>query len=265
MIRFFQTRAWIALSLLAAGWPVLNWYALRLNDGSDEPWGLAALGAAALFAPWRSWREPLPTHRIVWLCGLLALYIVAFPWMPPMVRALLLVTALGLTAASDRGFPAAWWGLLVLSLPVVATLQFYLGYPLRLLTTQLCVPLIALGGHTARAVGTTLHWAGERVVIDAPCSGIRMLWTGLFFAACLACWHRLDARRTFTLMRLAGLVLFLTNVLRATFLFFIETGLWSLPSGSHEGAGLLCFCLAAGVVLWIGERLANRPPARALA
>jgi len=262
MIRFLQTRAFIALALLAAGWPVLNWFALRLNDGSDEPWGLAALAAAALFAPWRSWREPLPARRLVWLCALLAFYSVAFPWMPPLVRALLLVTALGITAA-DRGFPAAWWGLLVLSLPVVATLQFYLGYPLRLLTTRLCVPLIALGGHTAHAAGTTLHWAGERVVIDAPCSGIRMLWTGLFFAACLACWHRLDARRTLALMRLAGIVLFLANVVRATLLFFIETGLWSVPSGSHEGAGLLCFCLATGVLLWIGERLAARQSAPA--
>jgi exosortase/archaeosortase family protein len=243
----------------------MRWYSLRLNDGSDEPWGLVALAAALVFAPWRSWRDPLPARRLVWLCGILAIYIVAYPWMPPLVRALVLVTTLGL-AAADRGFPAAWWGLLVLSLPVVATLQFYLGYPLRLLTTQLCVPLIALAGQTARAAGTTLYWAGERVVIDAPCSGLRMLWTGLFFAACLACWHRLDARRAFTLMRLASLALFLTNVLRATLLFFFETGLWSAPAGSHEGAGLLCFSLAAGVVLWIGDRLANTmPPASAVA
>ncbi len=264
MLRLLTTRAFIGLSVLAAGWPVLRWYASRLNDGSDEPWGLAALAAALIFAPWRTWREPLPVRRVGWLCGLLALYIVAFPWMPPLIRALWLVTALGLVAA-DRGFPAAWWSLLVLSLPVVATLQFYLGYPLRLLTTQLCVPLIALVGHTAHAAGTTLYWAGERVVIDAPCSGIRMLWTGLFFAACLASWHRLDARRAFTLLRMAGLVLFLANVVRASLLFFIETGLWTVPSGSHEGAGLLCFALATGVILWIGERLANRQPSAASA
>ncbi|MET0261822.1 MAG: archaeosortase/exosortase family protein [Rariglobus sp.] len=251
------SRAVALIALLVAGWPVLRWYALRLGDGSDEPWGLAALALALLFAPWRSWGEPLAPARRAWLCGLLALYCLALPWMPPLARALLLVTMIGI-AASVRGFSTAWWGLLVLSLPVVSTLQFYLGYPLRWLTTHLSVPLIALGGHTARAAGTTLHWAGERVIVDAPCSGIQMLWTGLLIATALACWHRLDLRGTFTLVRVAAAVVFVANILRATALFFTETGLWPAPAWSHTGIGLGLFALSALAVLFTAERLAHR-------
>lgn len=254
--RLLESRAAALAALLLAGWPVLRWYALRLGDGSDEPWGLAALALALLFTPWRTLREPLPASRRAWLCGLLGAWCLAFGWLPPLGRALLLVTLLG-TAAARRGFPAAWWGLLVLSLPVVSTLQFYLGYPLRWLTTQLSVPLIALGGHTARAEGTTLHWAGERVIVDAPCSGIQMLWTGLLIAAALACWHRLDLRGTFALARIAALAVFVANTLRATALFFTETGLWPAPGWSHEGIGVLLFALAALAVTLAAERLSR--------
>jgi hypothetical protein len=30
-------------------WPVWQWYVARLTDGSDEPWGVVALGTALLF------------------------------------------------------------------------------------------------------------------------------------------------------------------------------------------------------------------------
>lgn len=230
--------------LCLACWPVARWYIARISDGSDEPWGLAALAAAIIFAPRTGWAEPLARGRMFWLCGLVAIYAAGYAFVPPLGHALLFVTAIGITVGR-RGFPLAWWLLLVLSLPIIATLQFYLGYPLRLATTALCVPLLRLGGLHVTSKGTALHWAAETVIVDAPCSGIHMLWTGLFLAATLACWQRLDTRAAFRLLRRASCAVFVANVLRATALFCIESKVWPSPSWAHEGVGLVLFGAAA--------------------
>ncbi len=263
--RSANSRLAVLLALLAAGWPVLRWYAARLGDGSDEPWGLAALATALILAPWRTMPDPLPQRRILILITGLAVYSATYAWMPPLIRAFLFVTLIALAATPPKNqsayrnphstFPStAWWALLILSLPVVATLQFYLGYPLRVITTHLSIPLIKLGGINASASGTTLTWAGERVIVDAPCSGIQMLWTGLFCAAALACWHRLDAWRTLRLAQIAAFTVFVANILRATVLFFTESGNWPAPAWAHEGTGLALFACAALVILFAAEK-----------
>jgi exosortase/archaeosortase family protein len=247
------TRAAAVLALLIAGWPVLRWYALRLGDGSDEPHGLAALAAALFFAPWSAWRESLSPRRHATLAALLLVYCAAFPFAPPLARALLFVVLLGV-AAAPRGFALAWATLLALSLPLVATLQFYLGYPLRALTATLAAPLLAFGGLRVEASGTTLAWAGERVVVDTPCSGLRMLWTGLVLAAVLACRLRLHARASFKLFRQAALAVFVANTLRAAFIFCLETDLWPNPSWAHETVGLALFAAVALGIVALAER-----------
>ncbi len=250
---FLATRAAALLALLLAGWPVLRWYALRLGDGSDEPQGLVALAAALVFAPWRAWRDPLPPRRHATLAALLLAYCAASPFAPPLARALIFVVALGV-AAAPAGFAFAWSALLALSLPLVATLQFYLGYPLRALTAALAAPLLALGGLRVEASGTTLAWAGERVIVDTPCSGLRMLWTGLVLAAVLACRFRLGARPAFKLFRQAALAIFIANTLRAAFIFCLETGLWPNPPWAHESVGLALFAIVALGVIALAER-----------
>jgi exosortase/archaeosortase family protein len=257
-----RTRAAATLAVLLAGWPVLRWYALRLTDGSDEPYGLLALAAAFLFAPWRAWREPLTPRQHAWLAAGLFLYAGAALCAPPLGRALVLVGVLA-GATAPRGHALAWTTLLALSLPLLATLQFYLGYPLRALTAWLCVPLLQLGGLDVRALGTTLLWAGERVVVDTPCSGLRMAWTGLFLAAVLACAHRLSTRPAWALLRRAAFLIFVANVLRAAVLFCLETGVWANPSWAHESVGLLLFAAAAVGLLLTAEPPATRPAAYA--
>jgi len=232
------------LGLLLAGWPVLRWYGLRLQDGSDEPLGLAALAIALLFAPRSGWREPLTRPRLFALLSLLSLYALAYPWFPALARALLFVLMIGI-AVAPKSFALAWTTLLVLSLPLLATLQFYLGYPLRLPTTQLSAALLRLCGIDACADSTTLLWAGERVIVDAPCSGIQMAWAGVLVASTLACWHRLPWRDTLRLFRWAGALIFIANVFRSTALFCMGAGLWHLPASAHEGIGLGLFALTA--------------------
>ena len=241
---WLSSRVAVVAALSLAGWPVARWFVIRMGDGSDEPWGLAALATTALFAPRTGWAEPLTSDHLWLLCGLTAFYTVTYTFLPPLGHALLLVTAIG-TAVGRRGFPLAWWALLVLSLPVIATLQFYLGYPLRLATTFLCVPLLRLGGLHVVAEGTALHWTGETVIVDAPCSGIHMLWTGLFLASALSCWQRFDLRSTLRLLRRASLTVFVANVLRATALFCVEAKIWPSPAWMHEALGLALFGIAA--------------------
>ena len=250
---FLGTRAAAVLVLLCAGWPVLRWYALRLGDGSDEPHGLAALAAALVFTPWRAWRDPLPPGRHALLASLLLVYCAAFPFAPPLARALLFVATLGV-AAAPRGFALAWSALLALSLPFVATLQFYLGYPLRALTATLAAPLLALGGLRVESSGTTLAWAGERVIIDTPCGGLRMLWTGLVLAAVLACRLRLGTRPAFALFRQVSLAVFAANTLRAALVFCLETGLWPDPPWAHESVGLALFAAVALGTVALAQR-----------
>jgi len=250
-----HSRTALAAALILAAWPVARWYAARLGDGSDEPWGLAALAAALWFAPRRGWAEPLSTGRLLTFCALIGGYVATYALLPPLGHALFFVTMLSVALSRRDKFPLAWWALLVLSLPLVATLQFYLGYPLRLAATACCLPLLWLGGLHVTAEGTALHWAGETVIVDAPCSGIQMLWTGLFLAASLACWRRLDVRQSFRLFRQASITIFVANVLRATALFCTETKLWPAPTWAHEGIGLALFGTAAMTIFLLSERL----------
>src|SRR5690606_31711754 len=120
--------------------------------------------------------------------GLVAAYAAGYHFLPPLVRAGLAALALGL--ALSRWRFGVWLhpgvtGLLLLSLPVVPTLQFYLGYPMRWLVAALASAMLRLAGYAVRPEGACLDWAGKLVALDAPCSGVRMLWAGLFLAMAL--------------------------------------------------------------------------------
>ncbi|MBE2213682.1 MAG: archaeosortase/exosortase family protein [Opitutaceae bacterium] len=232
--------------LLVAFWPVWRWYLARMADGSDEPLGLIALLTAAAFLPRRGWRGPIGTRALIGAIAALAFHLVGFEHLPALVRAALAVGAIVCVLPRDPArSPLPLIALLLLSLPLIATLQFYLGYPLRAVTTWCAAHLLALGGQAVAAHGTVLQWAGEEVLVDAPCSGIRMLWTSCYLSATLAAVHRLPARRFLRLARWTAAVVFLANLARTILLFFLETGQWPNPPWAHEAAGLAMFLLAA--------------------
>jgi exosortase/archaeosortase family protein len=258
LLTALSSRSAVTLLTVLACWPVCRWYALRMSDGSDEPWGLVALAAAVLFAPRNGWREAIPRGQLLCMTGLLGLYAATFPHMPALGRALLFVVMLAL-AAPPKQERFGWSALLILSLPVIATAQFYLGYPLRLATTFLCVPLLRVGGLQVTAEATALRWLGETVIVDAPCSGIHMVWTGLFLAAALACWKRLNGPAAVRLLRWASVLVFTANVLRAAALFCIETKIWPSPSWAHETVGLVLFCGAAIGIVFCSHRPSSAP------
>ncbi len=66
-----------------------------------------------------------------------------------------------------------------------------------------------------------------------------------------------------SLITSAALVALLANSLRATLLFFPESGMVHLPSWCHEGTGLALHVLGMIVLLTIARRLQSPRLARA--
>src|SRR5439155_398904 len=98
-----------------------------------------------------------------------------------------LALATGLRAFMPAGrasLPLA--GLAVLALPLVSSLQFYAGYPLRVLTAQLSTWGLQLAGVAAARSGSAMTVEGRLIVVDAPCSGVQMVWMAYFCACAVA-------------------------------------------------------------------------------
>jgi exosortase/archaeosortase family protein len=246
------------LALALAFWPVWRWYAMRITAPWEEPWGLVALLAAVIFLLWR--RPPEHTARPALLPAgaLLLLYLITYPILPPLARASIAVTALGVTLASwrlGRVFHMGIWGLLLLSLPIVPALQFFLGYPLRTITALIASALLRMNGFAVRPEGTCLDWNGELVWVDAPCSGIKMLWTGMFLTMALSCFRGLGTMRTLVAASLTLVATILANGVRTAALFYIEAGVVDAPGWAHEWTGLAVFIATAFLILWYTIRL----------
>lgn len=250
--------AWLFGLQILALWPVWRWYAARIGDGSDEPLGPLAL-VLALTLLYGKRREFLGTPRALPLlaAGLLTLIqSLAMDW-PPLVQALLGTAALGLSLAASLRRPrdaAPLWALLALSLPLVASLQFYAGYPLRLLAAEGAGWVLRLCGLPVLAEGAGLRWDERLMLVDAPCSGVHMLWVGLVMAAAASALANASPARLLLNASLAvGLVL-LGNVLRNAALFIKETGLIALPAWTHEGIGVALFALVLVPVALVSLR-----------
>jgi exosortase/archaeosortase family protein len=244
-----------------AFWDVWRWYVSRAVYSWDQPWGVLALIAAIVFL--LASRQPWPqAARSLLIPTLLTVfYTVTFLRFGPLARATVAFTALAVTTSSLRfgkSFHPGLFGLFYLSLPTLPTLQFFGGYPLRVVVAELTAPILRLGGFAVIPEGTCLNWAGKLIWIDAPCSGIKMLWVGLFLTFVVLCLYELPLLKTLLLLPLVGVVILLTNVFRAVALFYIEAGVLNTPSWGHEYAGVIAFVLEAagiiGIVLLLRRR-----------
>ncbi|MFL6657841.1 MAG: archaeosortase/exosortase family protein [Massilia sp.] len=250
-------------ALCAAVWPVWRWFVVNSVDGSNDAAGLLA----ALCAIVMVWRSPAatPITRPLLLPALLltAYALAAASAMAPAILALLAALALAALASSwrlGRRMDAALVGLCVLALPLAASLQFYGGYPLRIAAGRLAVALLRMNGLGVVREGAMLLWNGQQIAIDAPCSGVKMLWAGLFLACALAGSYRLNAGRTLAALGLATGVIVLANAVRAAALFYTEAGLIDMPPFAHQGSGMVCFAGGAGAI-FAGVRALRREAA----
>ncbi|MHB9106943.1 MAG: archaeosortase/exosortase family protein [Armatimonadota bacterium] len=241
------TLVWTLAAVLSACWGSWRWYIGRVATSPEELWTLLALATAVVFAIVAPKAE---RPRAPWLLPTLLLlaYAVGYHQFFPLARAVLALAALAAVISAFR-FGArlhpAICGLCVLALPVIPSLQFYLGYPLRALATGVTVLLLRLAGFFVLPEGTALRWGDMLVVVDAPCSGVKMLWVGCYLACVLACAFRFGWRGTALAVGGTVLLVLLGNALRAVTLFLPEAGVIRLPAWGHDGIGLFVFALTA--------------------
>lgn len=251
--------AWAWLVLLAAAlWPTWLWMGRRMADGSDDPLGLLALAALGAVA-WRSRRRLRASPRLGWLAAALTCAVIACATqgsLPPLVVSLvaLLGLAAGLAAFLPPTLPAGpVVGLSILSLPLLASLQFYAGYPLRLITAEASRWLLQLG-YTVERTGASLRIDGHLVIVDAPCSGVQMAWFGYFTACVIALVAMRSDRAFLTRLPAVSVLVLAGNVLRNTVLVAAEGSGHHLPGWAHDAAGLAVLAAVCAAITWVMGR-----------
>lgn len=244
------------LAFLLASIPLAGWYGCRMTDGSDEPMGILALCAALAFAVRQ--RQSIRLRPMVLAGGALLL---ATAWhllqgRAPLLVGGLFVAVLGCALHLPRGKSGTTM-LLILSLPLLASLDFYAGYPLRLITAEASARLLQCMGVDVTRAGVLLEYGGRLVGVDAPCAGVRMLWTGAFVAAVLATLQQCRAERTMLLQGAALAGVLAGNIIRATILFFPESGLVQWPHWTHEAIGLGICAAVLAMLTALSSRLGH--------
>jgi exosortase/archaeosortase family protein len=251
--------AWLALQA-AALWTHWRWAAARVVDGSDDPLGLVAL-AVLVVAVLRLAPSLRGQPRLGWLAAANAASIVstaAVFVLPPLAGALLAAVALacGLAAfmpAQRPVLPLA--GLALLALPLVSSLQFYAGYPLRVVTAEASTWLLRAGGWAAQRSGASMVVDGRLILVDAPCSGVQMAWMAYFCACTVALTVALPDRRFLRRLPWVGLIVLAGNALRNTVLVALQAR-GGVSDALHQGVGLAALALVcAGIVAVVrGDR-----------
>lgn len=236
----------LVVLLATALWPHWSYVARRMVDGSDEPWGVVALLTVALLV-WRDRAMLQVPPRAALVAGALLAVVaaVASLRLPDLAAAALAMLALGVVLVHALRRPAApLIALLLLALPIVASLQFYLGFPLRVVAAHGAALALSACGLDVAAAGASLAWNGRIVLVDAPCAGIGMLWVGSYSAALLSYLNRADARRTALNAAAAGALVLAANVARNALLFLPEAGVVRWPAAAHDAIGLAAFTMA---------------------
>lgn len=242
---------WLLLQSLSF-WPCWVWYFSRMTDGSDEPWGVLAL-CSVVFVVVRSPWDPQERPAWIWLGMFFMLsYILAYYFLPQLVCAVLamasmysVMVGLGLC----RGLRFSCLGLMLLSLPIIASLQFYLGFPIRWLTAHIVAIALSITGLEVFVQGTALFLNATTVVVDAPCAGVKMLWSGLYFNFLLSSLLLLPPKQAWCAYLASSLFIFVGNVGRALVLSLIESDLLRTSMDVHDLVGILVFTIIASAIL----------------
>lgn len=255
---------WLAFFMqIIAFWSVWRWFALRVWSSDEEIWGLPALAAVIFFCFFgrRGKSEDLPQSAFVYTTIFVLLYAAGFTFgAPPLVRAIAAITALTFFLSRWRfgkTFHAGIFALLTLSLPLMASLNFFLGYPLRLLVGEAVEFLLRLQGLNVWREGVGLHLGEKLIWIDAPCSGVKMLWFGMFLTAILITFFQFKTWKSVLAFASALAAILLGNVFRASALFYTEAEIIAAPAWMHEAVGVFAFAVTALGIVFIVKKLSD--------
>lgn len=256
------------LVLGLAHWQFLHWFGRRVRWGGSEgyEWVAVASLAAVLCVRLRGLGEDgAGTGRAArgWRVAALSAWAFAltYPLLGDLGRGLVAATGLAATASArilGRGSLAPAVVLAWIGLPVVPMLQLHLGYPLRAAVGRCIVTINDVVGAVPglRAEGAALVADGRWMLIDEPCSGVRLLWAALFSGSLVALMARLSALRGAALMLLAvGLAVVLQGV-RTAGLVVVEwrAGGTSVVSDLHDVSGLAAAALLFGAICLVAHR-----------
>jgi exosortase/archaeosortase family protein len=244
-----------------ATWDAWRWYFGRVSAAPEEAAALvltvAFIGLAGLARAARP--ASSSTLPLLPIAAVLALFAATYTVLPAIVRAAIAI-ALSLFCLYVAMFkerpPIAFWGLVALALPVLPSLHFILGYPMRVISAALTAGLLQAHGLAVERQGTFLVWRDELIQFDAPCSGVNILWAGLLLTLMGCVLLRLGALRVMEAVAFSLVLALASNVLRAASLFYVEAGL--IPQAQHwwhDGIGIVAFGLSAVAILWILTRL----------
>lgn len=254
--------------LLVAFWHSVYWFIARTSDNSDEPWGLISLATVVLLviAAWNRKASFFAAGKLVAISVVLVgIYCLSFALAPPLVRCLIAVCAIGVVVwhrcAPEKRNAVALFGFLILSSPLIASLQFFVGFPLRLLVTNISAVVMRFSGTLVGVAGTSFEHNNRMILVDSPCSGINMLWAGLYFCFVL-CWTKhLSLVRSFMLITFAVTGVLFTNVSRATMLVYVEIlrdrG-FSISEIAHDFVSVSSFLTLSVSIVVFGNWLAAR-------
>lgn len=248
-------------------WPQAGWFLSRVTaPGEDEPWGwaVALLVAVALTAR-EARRQPQDAGADLRPAAmLLGLYALAYPALAGLPRAALGILGLGAAAGAlvlPRHARLPFLGLVLLSLRLTPTLQLYLGLPLQRLAARLAAALLNAVGYEVTRAGAMLYEGGHQVLVDVPCNGLRLLWSGGLLVFAAAWVLRLGAWRTLAAGALALPALVVGNGVRCAGLFLYETGRLPLGELGHGGLGVVVSAGTLGTILagcrWLRPRAAG--------
>jgi exosortase len=253
---------WPVLAAVVAYAAVWLDYAGRLRD--QQTWAHALAVAAGVLVLWRPSGEPRDSASARWtfgfalLCALI--YACAYWELTAMLRCALALTGLWATLRWQRNSSRPWLGLalLLLGVPALSQVEELIGAPLRLTVAEAAAALLRSSGLSVEAEGTRLAWAGGAVDVDAPCSGLRMLWTGALVTLLASARFALSRPRALAFACAAPLLIWSGNVLRCAALFYVESGIVPAPSFAHVGVGL-CVFTAVCAALWELARQLAKP------
>ncbi len=258
----------LALGAVAAAcWR--GWFELAARIDTPEQALPLLLVFGALIVPFaRSVGRRMRPVSLPVLTTLLIMYSVFTVFLSPIFSMAVATLAIAtcLWSATSTGLPrSSFMELVLLALPVLPTLEFYAAYPVRMAAIEATASLLRMNGLSVGVEGLALRFNGQLLQFDAPCSGVRMLWTCWFLASALSYLHRLPWWRYALTMLLATAIAIAGNILRATSLFQIESGLWSFKQWPwlHEAVGISAFVLTAAAlcsVLYWTFSLSKRKP-----
>ncbi|MFN4151291.1 MAG: archaeosortase/exosortase family protein, partial [Candidatus Sericytochromatia bacterium] len=211
---------------------VLIWIFNRLNDNSDEISSITSLISLfiILFLGKLSKNSNLESEKFdlnIISYTFLLYFLISF-FDIDILKGLIASFSLSITASfyiNRKYFDLKIFGLLLLSLPILTSFQFFVGYPLRVLVTKLSAILLKLSGLNVLQEATCLTLDKNSVCVDAPCSGIQMLLTGFFLCFIFSFVKKLNNIQTILLLVTNILIVIFVNIFRATALFYTESGI----------------------------------------